>query len=123
MAGTAQTIIDLEKKFWEAMKDKDAKSAATMIADDGLVTGTQGPMRMSPAKYEQMTAEGNWTLEVVFPTDDVAVVAYRVHQTGTIGDGPMDMNCIDSSTWVKDGTDWKCADHTEIVVDDGGAKR
>ena len=125
MTQRADTIVALEKRFWEAMKDKDAKGAAALIADDGLVTGVQGPMRMNPAKYEEMTRDGKWTLEkytfsdvdVVFPADDVAVIAYNVHQTGTIGEDPMDMKCVDSSTWVRDDGDWKCALHTEIIVD------
>jgi len=125
MTERASRIVELEKQFWQAMQDKDAKGAAALIADDGLVTGAKGPMRMNPAKYEEMTRDGKWTLddyafsdvEVAFPADDVAVIAYKVHQTGTIGDDPMDMKCVDSSTWVKDSGDWKCALHTEIVVE------
>jgi ketosteroid isomerase-like protein len=121
----AQTIVALEKKFWQLMKDKDSKGAAALIADDGLVTGPQGVIRMTPAKYEEMTRDGKWTLDdyefsemdVVFAGEDVAVIAYKVHQTGTVGDDDMDMNCIDSSTWVRKGSEWKCALHTEIVLD------
>ena len=120
-----RTIVDLETRFWQSMVDKDAKGAAAMIADDGLVTGPMGTMRMNPAKYEEMTRDGKWTLDefefkdvdVVFPSDDVAVIAYTVHQTGTMGDKPMDLTCADSSTWVRDGADWKCALHTETVLE------
>ncbi len=125
MTDRTDTIVALENRFWQAMKDKDATGAAALIADDGLVTGAQGPMRMTPAKYEKMTRDGKWTLDkyvfsdvdVVFPADDVAVIAYKVHQTGTMGDKAMDMKCVDSSTWVRDGDDWKCALHTEIIVE------
>ena len=125
MTEQAETIVALEKKFWQLMKDKDSKGAAALIADDSLVTGPQGVMRMSPAKYEEMARDGEWTLDkyelsdvnVAFAGTDVAVIAYKVHQTGTMGDSDMDMNCIDSSTWVRNGSDWKCALHTEIVID------
>lgn len=120
-----RTIVDLETRFWRSMVDKDAKGAAAMIADDGLVTGPMGTMRMNPKKCEEMTRDGKWTLDefefkdvdVVFPSDDVAVIAYTVHQTGTMGDKPMDLTCADSSTWVRDGADWKCALHTETVME------
>ena len=118
-------IVALEKRFWQTMIDKDAKTAAGMIADQALVTGPMGTMKIDPAKYEQMTNEGDWTLdsyelsdvEVLCPADDVAVIAYKVHQTGAMQGKPMDMNCADSSTWVRDGGTWKCALHTETILE------
>jgi hypothetical protein len=28
----------------------------------------------------------------------------------------MDLNCADSSTWVREGNEWKCALHTETII-------
>lgn len=114
-----------ERDFWQAMADKDADGAAAMIADDCLITGPSGAMRIDPEKYRAMTRDGKWTLEsfefsdveVIFPADDTAVIAYKVRQKGTMKDGPMDMTCADSSTWVKDGDGWKCALHTETILE------
>lgn len=124
MSESKQTIVDLETKFWQSMVDKNAKLAKSMIADDCIVTGPGGAMRIDPDKYEAMTEEGNWTLdqyefsdlEVIFPTDDTAIIAYKVHQTGDMGGQAMDLNCADSSTWVRDGGGWKCALHTETIL-------
>ncbi len=114
----------LEKAFWQTMVDKDAKAAAAMIADQGLVTGPMGAMAIDPAKYEKMTEEGQWNLtsfemsdvQVVRPSDGVAIIAYKVHQKGDMKGQDMDLNCVDSTTWVKDGGDWKCALHTETIL-------
>ena len=119
-------IKELETRFWQSMVDKDAKTAAAMIADECLVTGPMGAMKIDPDKYEEMTREGKWTLDkftlsnvdVVFPTDDVAIIAYKVHQTGTMDEAPMDLRCADASTWVRDGGEWKCSLHTETILDD-----
>jgi hypothetical protein len=124
MSTNAQTIVDLETKFWQSMVDKDAKLARTLIANDCLVTGPMGAMKIDPEKYEAMTRDGKWTLEsfkfsdlnVIFPSDDTAIVAYKVHQKGEMGGKSMDMNCADSTTWVRDGRDWKCALHTETML-------
>ncbi|MEO6151744.1 MAG: nuclear transport factor 2 family protein [Croceibacterium sp.] len=124
MPAGSQSIVDLETAFWQTMVDKDATKAAGMIADEGLVTGTMGTMRIDPAKYEKMTREGQWSLntfefsevEVVCPSDDVAVIAYKVHQTGQMKGQPMDMQCADSSTWVRSDGEWKCVLHTETVL-------
>ena len=118
------TIERLEKAFWQSMVDKDADKAMTMIADDSLVVGPEGAMRIGPEEYKRMTEEGQWELDrfelsdvnVVFPNEDTGIIAYKVHQTGTMRGQEMDLNCADSSTWVRDGNDWKCALHTETIL-------
>ena len=118
------TIERLEKDFWQSMVDKDADKAMTMIADECLITGPQGTMRSDPADYKRMTEQGEWELDqfefsdvqVIFPQEDTAIIAYNVHQTGSMKGQEMDLNCADSSTWVRDGDEWKCALHTETII-------
>ena len=118
------TIERLETEFWQSMVDKDADKAVTMIADECLITGPQGTMRSDPADYKRMTEQGEWELDqfefsdvqVIFPQEDTAIIAYNVHQTGSMKGQEMDLNCADSSTWVRDGDEWKCALHTETVI-------
>ena len=118
------TIERLEKTFWQSMVDRDADKAMTMIADECLITGPMGTMRSDPADYKRMAEQGDWELEefefsdveVIFPQDDTAIIAYKVHQTGSMKGQEMDLNCADSSTWVRDGDAWKCALHTETII-------
>jgi len=124
MSADKKTIVDLETRFWRSMVDKDAKLAKTMIADQCLITGPMGSMKIDPDAYEKMTEEGQWSLEsfefsdleVIFPSDGVAVIAYKVHQKGELKGKAMDLKCADSTTWVRDGEAWKCALHTETVL-------
>ena len=130
MTGNKQQIIDLETRFWQSMKDKDVETAKSLIAQEGLVTGPMGTMTINPEKYAQMTRDGQWTLddfemtkvEVVQPTPDSAIIAYEVHQTGDMKGQTMDLRCADSSVWVKEGGDWKCALHTETILEDASAR-
>ena len=125
MQAKRQSIIDLEQRFWQSMVDKDSTAAKAMIADECLVTGPMGSMKLDPDKYAEMTDKGDWELkafdfsdiDVIMPNDDTAVIAYKVHQQGTMKGGKMDMKCADSSTWVRDGNQWKCALHTETVLE------
>ena len=125
MRATHDAIVGLETRFWQAMVDKDDAAAQAMIAAECVVTGPMGSMKIDPDKYAQMTRDGKWTLDkfdfsdvsVVCPSDDVAVIAYKVHQTGSTGEKPMDLNCADASTWVREGGDWKCVLHTETIMD------
>ena len=118
------TIERLEKAFWQSRVDTEADKAATMSADDSRVVGPEGAMRIGPEEYKRMTEEGQWELDrfelsdvnVVFPNEDTGIIAYKVHQTGTMRGQEMDLNCADSSTWVREGGDWKCALHTETIL-------
>ena len=131
MLANKQQIIDLETRFWQSMKDKDVDTAKSLIAKEGLVTGPMGTMTMDPDKYAQMTRDGQWTLqnfkmdkvEVVQPNADSAIIAYEVRQTGDLKGQPMDLRCADSSVWVKEGGDWKCALHTETILEDANARQ
>ncbi len=117
-------IAALERRFWQAMVDKDAEGAAGMIAASCLVTGPSGAMKLDPERFKAMTQDGKWRLDafelsdldVIFPGEGTAVVAYKVHQTGAMKDGPMDLNCADSSVWVREDGGWKCALHTETIL-------
>jgi hypothetical protein len=95
---STDTIVKLEKTFWQSMVDKDADKAMTMIADQCLITGPMGAMRSDPADYKRMTEQGDWELDafefsdvqVIFPVEDTAIIAYKVtrrHDEGP-GDGP-----------------------------------
>ena len=125
MSADKQQIIDLETRFWQSMKDKDVATAQSLIADDCLITGPMGSMRVDPAKYAEMTRDGQWTLDsfefkdvdVVFPNADTAVIAYKVHQTGSMKGKPMDLNAADSTVWARNGGEWKCALHTETMLE------
>ena len=131
MGTDKQQIIDLETRFWQSMKDKDPETAKSLIASEGLVTGPMGTMTMNPEKYAEMTREGKWTLEdfqlknveVVQPNADSAIIAYEVHQTGDHDGQPMDLRCADSSVWVKENGGWKCALHTETILEDANARQ
>ena len=126
MGDDKQQIIDLETKFWTSMKEKDVPTAQAMIADECLITGPMGTMKANPEKYAEMTRDGQWTLEnfefsdvnVIFPAEDVAVIAYKVHQTGEMKGKPMDLNCADSTTWARTDGSCKCALHTETILQD-----
>jgi ketosteroid isomerase-like protein len=125
MTESTDTIVKREKAFWQSMVDKDADKAMKMIADECLITGPMGTMRSDPEDYKRMTEQGDWELDkfefsdvqVIFPAEDTAIIAYKVHQTGTMKDQPMDLECADSTTWVRDGREWKCALHTETILE------
>ncbi len=131
MSNDRQQIVDLENRFWQSMKDKDVDAAQAMVARETLVTGPHGTMRADPAKFATMMREAPWTLDrfemsdvdVIFPSEDVAVITYKVHETGEMEGRPMDLTAADSTVWARDGGDWKVALHTETILKDARARQ
>lgn len=121
---TRQQIIELETSYWDAMKAKDGAMTAKLSGEGALVTGMRGVMSIPKAKMGKMTEEGNWTLEsykfdnieVATPAPDVAVIAYTVHQIGTMDGKKSDMRAADMSTWIRGPKGWECYAHSETVL-------
>jgi hypothetical protein len=130
MATTTATLelLDLERRFWDAMKDKDAQSAQRMTDDQCIVVGAQGVSSINPATMAKMTTEGEWELErytfddqnaqVRFLNDDVALVAYKVNEKVVVDGEELDVEANDSSVWVRRDGKWVCAMHTESLAGD-----
>ena len=120
-----QEIIDLETKFWESMVAGDADTASGMMAEKSIVIGPQGVSEMSRSHFKDVMDESRWTLDsyrlsdvhVVFPSEETAVIGYKVRQKGKMDGKPYDMNCADSTTWSRSGKKWLCVLHTETVLD------
>lgn len=114
-------IERLEQAFWQSMVDREPAVATGMITEPALMVSGHGPMRFDHREYTKMAdSEQHRLLEytlsdmdVMFPSDDVAIATYRAHQKMEMDGKPMEFDSIDSSTWVKLDGAWKCAAHTE----------
>ena len=123
-----QQVLDVEKRFWHAMKKKDAKTAARMTDDGCIVVGAQGASSIDSRTMGKLTTEGAWELkrfaidsknaEVRFVGDDVAIVAYKVNEQVVVDGKTLPIEANDASVWVRRGGDWLCALHTESLVGD-----
>jgi ketosteroid isomerase-like protein len=119
-----QQIVDLETRFWRVLQGKDPDAAKAMIASNALVTGPSGAMRIDPETFAEQTRDNKWRLDqfeftdvdVIVPNENVGIIIYKVHQTGELKGKPMDMKAADSSVWVREGGEWKCALHTETIL-------
>ena len=123
---TDEELLALEHQYWQAIKDGDAALSARLSDDPCVVTGSQGVGRIDRATLEGMFASAAWKLtgfEITSPivellTDDVAVVAYRVHEDLLVDGQPLALDASDSSTWVRRDGEWVCAVHTEAIAGD-----
>lgn len=123
-----QELLDIEQRFWNAMKAKDAQTASELTDERCIVVGAQGVSAIDPATMAKLTTEGEWVLEqfrfdektrqVRFLNDDVAIVAYQVHERVTLEGKTLPIEANDASVWVRRGSKWLCALHTESLAGD-----
>jgi uncharacterized protein (TIGR02246 family) len=129
MASTVieQELIALEKQYWQAIKDKDAETAMRLSDDPCIVTGAQGVGRLDRSTLARMMKTESYTLndftisddaQVRLLGDDVAVLAYNVHEELTVDGKPVTLDAADASTWVRRNGRWVCALHTESLKGD-----
>ena len=123
MANSAATLIELETRFWQSMVDNETDVALGLLTEPALMVSAHGAMQFDHATYRKMAEQGQMVvtafefsdMQVLFPNDATAIVIYGVRQTvsprGT--DEGNQQHMLDSSTWVRDGTAWRCAAHTE----------
>jgi uncharacterized protein (TIGR02246 family) len=119
-------LIHLENRFWQAIQKKDIEAAVSLTDDPCLVAGSKGVSRIDKEKFRSIMKAATYTLldfqlketEVRLLTDDVAILAYTVHEDLTVDGERVSMDASDSSTWIKRKGRWLCAMHTESVFGD-----
>jgi hypothetical protein len=120
-------LIGLEKKYWTALRDRDVETILDLTDDSCIVTGPQGMGSLEKEQVVEMMKSANYTLthfeieddfKVSLVRDDVAVVAYKVHEDLSVDGEPIHLDATDASTWVKRDGKWVCALHTEALLGD-----
>lgn len=125
---TAQHLIELERKFWQSLVREDTDAALSLLDQQALMVSAHGAMRFDHMQYRQMAQQGPMVvkdfrlgdIDVLQPTEDMAVLTYRVRQSvgprGGDGKGTT-QDMVDSSTWVRKEDQWQCVAHTETPLD------
>jgi hypothetical protein len=128
MTAREKELLELERRFWNAMRDKDGARAAGMTDEQCIIVGAQGVSAIDPSTMQKLTVEGDWelrqysfddpTAQVRFIGDDVAIVAYRVNEQLVVDGESLPLEANDASVWVRRDGEWRCALHTESVAGD-----
>ena len=127
MQATSKDLINLEKKFWQSMLDQDTETAVSLLDEPALMVSSHGAMQFDHSQYKKMAENGSMVIKsfelsdmnVVFPTDQTAVLTYRVKQAMAQRGKSEQINqeMADSSVWTHKDGKWLCVMHTETPVD------
>lgn len=119
-------LLDLEHRYWQAMKDRDVEAALALTADTCVITGAQGVSEIDQSTYRTIMTNAKWELlDFSFSdvktrklSNDVGVVAYKATEKLTVEGKPLTIEVFDTSVWVRAGGHWRCAVHTEALAGD-----
>lgn len=120
-------LLTLENKYWQAIKDKNMEAALDLTADPCIVAGASGIGKIDKEAFREMMKNAKYTLndfkikddvKVQQLTDDVAVLAYEVHEDLTVEGKSVVLDAAETSTWVRQNGRWICAIHTESIAGD-----
>lgn len=119
-------LEELENRYWQSMKDQDVEAAVRLTDFPCLVAGASGVGLIDKETFRKMMSGANWKLhdfeiqdsKVRLASDDVALVAYKVHEDLTVDGKKVSMDAADTSVWVRRGGQWRCALHTESLAGD-----
>ena len=121
-----EEILNLEKKYWTAMREHDLESAISLTDFPCLVASAHGLQSVDKEEFTKMFNSNDGTIrtfefdeskaEVRQINENTAVVAYNVHTSFSNDGVDKTINAIDTSTWIKRDGRWFCAMHTETEV-------
>ena len=130
-ASTQRRILDLEKEYWSAIQRKDTDTIERLTDDPCIVVGPQGVseltrvdltelLRSRPVEIEDFDLDERHA-SVRALGQNVAVVAYPVHERMRTDGTPRMLDAFDSSVWVRRDGRWRCAAHMETIAGTGDA--
>jgi len=126
-AGLMRELMKLENQYWKAVQEQDAETAMKLSDDTCIVAGAQGVGKMDRKALASMMKSPTCRIDafhlgsdaqVTQITEDVAVLAYTVHEDLTVDGKQVSFDAADSSTWVRRDGQWRCALHTESIHGD-----
>jgi hypothetical protein len=124
---TERELVDLERRYWQALKDKDVAAAVELTDEPCIIAGAQGLGLIDHAGYVRMMEHATWTIldftiggdvHVRLLGDEAAVIAYTVHEQLEVDGNPVAFDAADTSIWVRRAGRWLCAAHTESIAGD-----
>ena len=119
-------LLALEKQFWNAIKEKDTKTATALSDDPCFLVGPQGVGEIDRRTLASMMEEAPYELRrfsledmhVRTLGDDAAIVAYKVRESMVVDGEDVELEAFDSSVWTRRDGKWVCALHTESLAGD-----
>ena len=118
-------IMELEKKYWQAMEDHDYETVKNLTHFPCIIAGKTGLQSVDEATFKKMFESGDGDKIKVLNISDVqtqllaentVITAYQIELQMAEDEQNSPTKCACTSTWVKENNNWVCAMHTETEL-------
>jgi hypothetical protein len=123
-----QELLALERSYWEALTDRDARTVGRLTAEGSTIAGASGVSGVDPQSISKTVESAPYTIKDyrIDPQtirsnrlcDDAVAISYGVHDDLEVDGKPVKLDAFDSSVWKKAENGWTCVLHTESIKGD-----
>lgn len=123
-----QELLALERSYWDAMKDRDARTVGRLTAEQCTVAGASGASIIDPQSMKKTVETATYrindyridpqSVHVHRISDDVVAISYGVFEDLEVDGKPVKLDAFDTSVWKQTGNGWTCVLHTESLKGD-----
>jgi hypothetical protein len=126
MEALESELLELERKYWKAIQEKDVETAVSLTDYPCIVAGASGVGSIDRATYRKIMENAPYQLlefeirdaQVRILGENLAVVAYEVTEKLIVEGKPLELKAADSSVWIRRNGRWLCTLHTESLAGD-----
>ena len=126
---TDRELLDLERDYWDAIKDRDARTASRLTAEDSTNVNASGVAGIGSRQMGKLIESATYrikdyrfdpqTTRITRLCDDAVAIAYGVHEDLEVDGKAVKLDAFDTSVWKKTDSGWTCVLHTESIAGDG----
>jgi len=123
-----QELLALERSYWDALKDRDARTVGRMTSEECTVAGASGASVVDPRSMAKLIESATYrindfridpqSVHVNHISDDVVAIAYGVVEDLEVDGKPVKLDAFDTSVWKRTENGWTCVLHTESIKGD-----
>ncbi len=114
-------LIQSEKAVWQTIKDKEFDAFQKNLAPDFRGVYSDGINKMdkevSDVRKLDFKSYSIGDVDVVFVTEDVALLTYTATIEGTSDGKDISGKFNAASVWKKEGSDWRVSYHTDVKAE------
>jgi ketosteroid isomerase-like protein len=123
-----QELLALERSYWDAIKERDARTVGRLTAEDSTIVGASGVSGVDPRQMSKLLEGAPYrikeyridpqTTRITHLCDGVVAISYGVHEDLEVDGKPVKLDAFDASVWKKTDAGWTCVLHTESIAGD-----
>ena len=123
-----QELLALERSYWDALKDRDARTVARLTSEACLVAGASGASVFDPSSIRKLVDSATYrikdyridpqTVHISHLSDDLVGMTYGVHEDLEVDGKPVKLDAFDTSVWKMTDNGWTNVLHTESIKGD-----